>query len=96
MRSTTAQYFSGNQAYWPIPQASSRQSVQPRLKARLNNLFHTLVAQLTNSGEPRVWRSQDATGRPLWNAYDAATDRIIRNASETEVRAWLEARYQLS
>lgn len=96
MRSTTAQYLSGNQAYWPLPQFSARKSAQPSLKVQLGNFFHTLVAQLTNSTEPRVWQSENSTGHVLWNAYDATTDRIIRNVSETEVRAWLETRYQFN
>jgi len=96
MRTTTAQSFSGNQAYWPRPQFSARKLAQPSLKVQLGNFFHTLVVQLTTSTEPRVWQSQDSTGHVLWNAYDAATDRVIRNASEIEVRVWLETRYQFN
>ena len=99
MKSATIFRFSSNQAYWPLPQLSARQSPSHQthkysLKALLSNLASAFVAQLTTSNEPRVWQSHIAAGHILWNAYDSVSDRIIRNASETEVRAWLEARHQ--
>ena len=96
MSTSTAYRFSNNQAYWPLcryyPSQSRRSNL---LKNKLSHLFQSLVAQMTNASEPRVWKSQDTTGRTLWNAYDETFDRIIRNASETELREWLEHRYQL-
>ncbi|MEO1396432.1 MAG: hypothetical protein AAFV90_26360 [Cyanobacteria bacterium J06634_5] len=112
MRATTYR-FSGNQAYWPLPQFSLRQSslqqsslqqssahsaTKPNLTGQLSNLvsnlLSTLFVQMTSTSEPRVWESKDAAGHTLWNAYDSVSDTIIRNASETEMRIWLETRHQ--
>lgn len=107
MRATTYR-FSGNQAYWPLPQFSFRQSslqqssaqsaAKTGLTAQLSNLVSNLVStlfmQMTSTSEPRVWESKDAAGHTLWNAYDSVSDRIIHNASETEMRIWLETRHQ--
>ena len=96
MSTNTACRFSNNQAYWPLTRSYPSQSHQKSLlKNRLNHVFQSLFAQMTNSSEPRVWKSKDKTGHTLWNAYDGAFDRVIRNASETELREWLEHRYQL-
>ncbi|EDX87011.1 hypothetical protein S7335_4718 [Synechococcus sp. PCC 7335] len=43
---------------------------------------------------PRVWVTRDAAGQTLWNAYDSASGRTIHQVSETELRVWLESRYQ--
>jgi len=95
MKSTTAYRFVENQAYWPLPQLSLQQSSSYQsIKPSLSKYLQHLLCALTSVTEPRVWESQDAAGRRLWNAYDSASDKVIRNASETEVRAWLEARYQ--
>ena len=101
MSANTTYRFSNNQAYWPLTRWSltrphSSQSGQSNLfRNKLAALFQSLVAQMTDSSEPRVWQSQDTAGRTLWNAYDGTFNRIIRNASETELRDWLEHRYQL-
>ncbi|MGD1863805.1 MAG: hypothetical protein ACFB0D_04545 [Phormidesmis sp.] len=98
MKPTTAYRFSTNQAYWPMPQVSSPQASldqgsKTSLRTRLSSLLRSLVAPLTVSAEPRVWTSKNTAGHTLWNAYDALSDRVIRNASETELRIWLETRH---
>lgn len=94
MRSNTINRFTGNQAYWPLPLRSSQKSAQASWKVQLRNLFRSFVAQLTDASELRVWKSHDGAGDTLWNAYDSVSNRVIRNASETELRVWLETRYQ--
>ena len=96
MSTSTAYRFSNNQAYWPLTRSYPSQSRQSNLlKNKLSNLLQSLVAQMTNTSEPRVWKSQDTTGRTQWNAYDGTFNRVIHNASETELREWLEHRYHL-
>ena len=83
-------------AYWPFNASSTSHLAQRNIKAQINSLLKVLVRQLTGSSEPRVWSSTDANGETLWNAIDMASDRTLRNATETEMRIWLEERYTLA
>ena len=86
-----------NQAYWPLRGGSSSNSPKAshRLGLRwLNNLFSVLVSQLVSSSDPLVWRTEDASGEAVWNAKDTASGKVIRGASEAELRVWLEERYR--
>ncbi len=80
-------------AFWPFHSTNSPISTQRSLKSRLNTLLQTLAYQLCGSSDPYIWSTQDASGQTIWNANDRASDKIIRNASETELRSWLEKRY---
>lgn len=92
--SFTANGQSFNNAYWPFRSnhALNDASTQ-KVTAQLNSWARTLMHQLTGSSEPRVWQTHDAYGQTLWNANDPTTSRTIRNASENEIRIWLEERY---
>ena len=99
MRSKTTYAFAGNQAYWPLAQGSGRKSsdtssASSGLSAKLSNLVNSLFVQMTAASEPRIWKRQDADGCTLWNAYDSASDRLVRDVSENELRVWLETRYR--
>lgn len=98
MKSTATYRASGNQAYWPLsqfsPSESSARAAKPKLKVRLQNLLNRFVDQLTAYDEPRIWQSHDATGNTLWNAYDSRSNRLLRDASENDLRIWLETRYR--
>lgn len=91
--SQTSSHRVSQSAYWPIRSNRTSKVSQRNLKAQLQNLAQTLICQLSSSSEPQVWSTQDVNGQIVWNAQDSASDRIIRNASETELRIWLEERY---
>ena len=80
-------------AYWPFNASVTSHLAQRTVKSQISSLLKVLVRQLTGSSEPRVWSSTDANGETLWNAVDMASDRTLRNATETEMRIWLEERY---
>lgn len=100
MKPTLAYNFSGNQAYWPLRSGGSQrkasyETTEPKsFRTRLNNLFSLIVSQLTASSDPLIWSTQDAAGQTLWNAKDQTSGKVIRGASETEIRVWLEERYR--
>lgn len=97
MKTTTTYAFANtltnNQAYWPRRSNNTQKNSSKGLSARLRNLLHVLVAQLSGSSEPYVWEGKASNGQTVWNAQDRATGNIIRNASETEMRVWLERRF---
>ncbi|HSM80899.1 MAG TPA: hypothetical protein VLS96_04395 [Nodosilinea sp.] len=75
-----------NSSYWPIHTASP----SLRLGTKFGNLWSALLARLETTSEPRVWPANDASGQPLWNAYDPITQLAIDHASADELRTWLE------
>lgn len=92
MKSNLTYGSSINQAYWPL--SSGDRPVNHRsLRARFSDLWKQLKAHLNTSSEPRVWETKTTAGRTVWNAYDPASGRILRSASPSEVRIWLEERY---
>lgn len=88
-----ANTLANNQAYWPQRSSNSQNNSSKGLSARLCNLLQVLVAQLSGSSEPYVWEGKASNGQRVWNALDRSTGKIIRNASETEMRIWLERRF---
>ena len=89
----TSRYQSGRSAYWPLHSNQASKTSQRSLRVQLQNSVQTLIHQLSGSSTPQVWSTQGADGQTVWNAQDIASERIIRNASETELRVWLEERY---
>ncbi|WP_035987358.1 hypothetical protein [Leptolyngbya sp. KIOST-1] len=75
-----------NTSYWPIHSISSNRSSGIQLKAA----WHWLLRRLDATTEPRVWKSTDASGQTLWNAYDPISQVAIDHASADELRTWLE------
>ncbi len=52
-----------------------------------------LAAFGPRSTEPRIWTRTDHLGQTWWYARDPITDQRLTQASEAEVRVWLESRY---
>jgi hypothetical protein len=63
------------------------------LKTKLNDQWQSILAYFSTSSEPHVWQTQDPAGRPVWNAYDPVTHRLVEQVSLDEMRAWLEERH---
>ncbi|WP_072620359.1 hypothetical protein [Spirulina major] len=59
------------------------------LKTTLNWTIH----HLTQANEPRIWVRQNANGVKQFNAYDPRTQKRFCGDSESDLRTWLEARY---
>lgn len=89
-----------NQAYWPLSGRNpgrdpgrDRPHNHRSLRVRFGDLWNRFKAHLNTASEPRVWETQTAAGCPVWNAYDPISGRILRSATPSEVRIWLEERY---
>ncbi|NJO19100.1 MAG: hypothetical protein HC838_02140 [Spirulinaceae cyanobacterium RM2_2_10] len=52
-----------------------------------------LVRSLSHSHEPRLWTKLDSQGHVHWYVRDPITGQRLEQASEHEVRVWLEQRY---
>ena len=100
MKSTFTYNSLSNQAYWPLRPSGSQGTASYRtidqnsLRTRLSDLFSLLVSKLTASSDPFIWSTHDAAGQTVWNAKDETSGKVIRGASETEMRVWLEERYR--
>ncbi|MEB3882578.1 hypothetical protein [Lyngbya sp. CCY1209] len=51
------------------------------------------VARMTAGTEPKIWSSVSASGKVEWNVYDPFDGRSASGLTETQVRSWLEERY---
>ena len=63
------------------------------LNQGLKRLGKWLLISLTDSQQIRIWTKNTRAG-VLWCAYDPITQRSVERCSETDLRAWLEDRYQ--
>ena len=78
---------------------ASRQSQQKlgfqtwQLLVKMAATIAPFVARLTAGSEPKVWSSINALGQVEWNIYDPFSDRSVSGLTETQVRSWLEERY---
>lgn len=61
----------------------------PTATAHLNDFWQVTLAKLW--ARTRVWQVRNAAGQLAWSAYNPETQRTIRQATASEVRAWLEA-----
>lgn len=86
MKSST---WRGHQQLESTSQRLPKKNKQVGAKA----IWQTLLAYLTTSSEPHVWKTQDATGHTQWNAYDPVTRQSAYLASAEEMRVWLEERH---
>lgn len=55
--------------------------------------LYRLITSLTAEDQIKIWTASDRLGHTYWNAYDPISDRFLSHASETELRLWLEQRY---
>ncbi len=55
--------------------------------------FYGLITSLTAEDKIKIWTASDRLGQTCWNAYDPISDRFLLRASESELRLWLEQRY---
>ncbi len=81
--------FSDSNSVTPAPSNTSERPIWQRLQAWGDRL----VASLTTTTEPHVWKTYDRQGHRFWHTYDPLTKQEECFASETEVRIWLENRH---
>ncbi|RMF62899.1 MAG: hypothetical protein D6742_19050 [Cyanobacteria bacterium J069] len=66
-------------------------------RSRWTGLWHSLLSyllsQIGDPSEPRVWFERDRNGESWWCAHDPITGDRIRCHTGTELRVWLETRY---
>lgn len=90
---TTNTYYSLEQIPSKAPQKKNVRS----FRSEVTEIWQAIVAHLEATSEPRVWQTQDQSGREEWNAYDPASHQTLRQVSEQDLRVWLEERhYQYS
>lgn len=87
-----------SQLDWQNVQMLERSYRQPEQsgntwKTAWRNLWQTMIARLAVSQDPHVWQSLDEQGQGSWNAYDPKTGQSVQQVSATELRVWLEHRY---
>jgi hypothetical protein len=76
-----------------IPAQSERNEHKLTIGSKLKSIWQTATAHLESSSEPRVWSTQDQTGRVTWSACDPTTRQSISQLNEQEMRVWLEERH---
>ncbi|WOB43691.1 hypothetical protein HNI00_11400 [Thermoleptolyngbya oregonensis NK1-22] len=77
-----------------IDGSCSRRSRWARLwDGLLDHLLSPLLSYAGDPGEPRVWFERDRNGESWWCAHDPVTGDRVRCHTGTELRAWLESRY---
>ncbi len=59
----------------------------------VNTIWQHLIAILTKQPELQVQQRSDRFGNTWWEAYDPVTGRSASFGSETDMLAWIEARY---
>jgi hypothetical protein len=59
----------------------------------LNRIWQHLIAIFTKLPELQVKHRSDRFGNTWWEAYDPVTGRSASFGSETDMLAWIEARY---
>ncbi len=75
-------------------QPFSQPSTLPHLRQSLKTLATGLLHWLVNGSEIRVRCCPLPNGEMRWNAYDPQDSRRIHQATEAELRAWIEQRYR--
>jgi hypothetical protein len=63
-----------------------------RISAQFYVIFQQVIQTLIASDQPRVWQIQHH-GTSYWNAYDPVSQCRVEGLSDSEMRAWLEHRY---
>lgn len=60
---------------------------------KVQKMGHSLLRTLTTEPELRIWTKTDRLGNIFWYAYDPFTGKSTVQASEDEMRVWIEQRY---
>jgi hypothetical protein len=76
----------------PSTISAQKPSVKPGLATLLNQMFGNFAARMVGSEEPQIWQS-DRAGSSVWHVYDPVTNQTSVFPSESEVRVWLDQRY---
>ncbi|PSB35663.1 hypothetical protein [Stenomitos frigidus] len=72
---------------------ASNDDAKETVLAWLEQASQAFMQRLIADAEPRVWYSCDAEGRLWWHAHDPVTGRSLSNATEAEMRSWIEQRH---
>lgn len=75
------------------PHLSSSVPFVSGLRSGLQKGWQWFVDKMTRDPELRVWKKADRDGTFHWYAYDPATHRTFESGSETDLRIWIEDRY---
>lgn len=94
-------YWSGDRLLSNAPSASEGSSNIVRYSPSKANSLRAIVTQvshwvghiLTASSEPKVTQRRDRTGNLTWRVYDPVTGQAHQFSSESEVRSWLDQRF---
>lgn len=64
-----------------------------KLLSTVNKIWQHLIAIFTKQPELQVQQRSDRFGNTWWEAYDPVTGCSASFGSETDMLAWIEARY---
>ena len=71
---------------------SSHDSILAKLARNIQSFLTLVLQSLMGNEGPRI-QSRLAHNRVVFDAYDPVNNRYMHNASEEELRIWLENRY---
>jgi hypothetical protein len=83
----------GHQSWELLPKETGFSKIKDAPLSWVEQASQFVVKRLRVDAEPRVWHTCDAEGNLWWHAHDAVTGRSLYDASESEMRIWLEQRY---
>ncbi|MBD1913807.1 MULTISPECIES: hypothetical protein [unclassified Leptolyngbya] len=71
--------------------AASKPLQHHPIREKIQHLWRRMVMSLREDDTAlQVWLTRDRSGEAVWHGYDTRTGRAIHNASESEVRQWVE------
>ncbi|MEB3280291.1 MAG: hypothetical protein VKK42_15360 [Lyngbya sp.] len=76
---------------WHQPPKSLK--ISDNVIKRIRQAFYWLITSLTAEDRIKVWSCSDGSGNTYWNAYDPISNHVLEQATESELRIWLEQRY---
>lgn len=63
------------------------------LSSAWHALSHRLSRWMFDGDEPKVWKKINRSGVTIWHVYDPVSNMHATFDSESEIRSWLEKRY---
>lgn len=63
-----------------------------KIFGQVHAILQPFIQNLIAGDQPRVWQVRQS-GKLYWNAYDPVSQCRVEGLSESEMRAWLEHRY---